>query len=227
MDDRNRIKSWSEDDRPREKLLLKGRHNLSNAELLAIILGHGTKRKSAVDLAREILALAGDDLSELARKNVKELCSVSGVGNAKAVSVLAALELAMRKKPSLEKPCITKSSDAFSLLAPVLEDLNYEEFWVLLLNRGNRLISRERISEGGITGTVIDPRRLFKLAIEHRASSIILCHNHPSGQLRPSEADLGITKQLKEAGKLLEISILDHLIVTNRGYLSFADEGLM
>lgn len=227
MDDRNRIKSWSKDDRPREKMLMNGRSSLSNAELLAIVLGNGTRSKSAVDLARELLTLADNDLSELARKSVSDLCKVGGVGMAKAITVLAALELSQRKRPSAEKPVITKSTDAFDCLAPVMEDLNYEEFWVLYLNRGNRLIARERISEGGITGTVIDPRRLYKLALDHKASGIILCHNHPSGQLRPSEADLSITKQMKEAGKLLEITVLDHLIVTNRGYLSFADEGLM
>lgn len=224
-----KILSWAEQDRPREKLLLKGKSALSDTELIAILIGSGTRSLSAVDVGKLVLAQAGNNLNELARFSVKELQKIKGIGEAKAISIVAALELGRRRKETefAQKTRITSSNDIYQLMKPELMDLPKEEFWVLLLNRANRLIRKERISSGGISGTVADPKIIFKSALEHYASSLILIHNHPSGNLKPSDADLELTRKMKAAGKLLEIPVLDHLIFSDTGYLSFTDEGLM
>lgn len=223
------IKNWSPEDRPREKLLIKGKSTLSDAELIAILLGSGTTTLSAVDLAKKILQNAGNNLNELARLSVKDLMKLKGIGEAKAITIIAALELGRRRtdvEPD-EKPKITGSADVFQLLKSDLLDIPHEEFWVLLLNRANRVVRKQQISQGGVAGTIADPKIIFKIALEELASGIILAHNHPSGNLTPSQADIDLTRKLKEAGKLLEIQVLDHIIVANKKYFSFADEGVI
>jgi DNA repair protein RadC len=223
------LKFLAEDDRPREKLINIGRQNLSDAELLAIILGSGSREETAVQLAQRILSTHQNNLSVLAKVSVNELKKFKGVGEAKAVNIAAAFELG-RRRSEVEveaKPKISTSIDAFNLLSSKLSDLPHEEFWILLLNRAHSVIKMQCISKGGISGTVVDARLILKPAIEHLASSIILCHNHPSGQLKPSEQDISLTKKLKESARLMEISILDHLIIGDQKYLSFADEGLL
>ena len=223
------IKSWSPEDRPREKLLLKGTSALSEAELIAILIGSGTAKLSAVEVAKKILQLGGNNLNELAKLTIKDLMKIKGIGEAKAITIVAALELGRRRKETTidEKPKIGSSGDAFEIVKGDLIDLPHEEFWVLLLNRANRVIKKKRISEGGVSGTVADPKIIFKMALEELASGIIVAHNHPSGNLRASQQDIDLTKKLKEAGKFLEIQLLDHLIVANQKYFSFADEGLI
>ncbi len=229
MNEFQNIKQWAEDDRPREKLMLKGKSALSDAELIAILLRSGSRKETAVDLAKRILNHVSDNLVELSKLDLKELMKFNGIGEAKALSIIAALELGKRRRESeiMLKEKIKGSKDVFEYFHANLSDSHYEEFWVLLLNRANKIIKKEMISEGGITGTVADPKRIFKVAIDHHATSIILCHNHPSGNLKPSEADIKLTKQLKEAGNLLDIAILDHIIVGEDSFFSFADEGLM
>jgi DNA repair protein RadC len=224
-----KIKSWSPEDRPREKLILKGKSALSDAELIAILLGSGTTAMSAVDLAKKVLHPADNNLHELARLTVKDLTKIKGIGQAKALTIVAALELGRRRKEleSNEKGKITGSRDAYDLLKSDLLDIAHEEFWVLLLNRANRVIRKSQISQGGVAGTVADPKIIFKLALDDLASGVILAHNHPSGNLTASQADLDLTKKLKEAGKLLDIQVLDHIIVAGQKYFSFADEGMM
>jgi DNA repair protein RadC len=224
-----KIKSWSPEDRPREKLLLKGTAALSEAELIAILIGSGTARLSAVEVARRILQHGGSNLNELARMTVSDLKKIKGIGEAKAITIVAALELGRRRKETMpeEKPKIASSGDAFSLIKSDLIDLPHEEFWILLLNRANRVIKKKRISGGGVTGTVADPKIIYKIALEELACAIIVAHNHPSGNLVASQSDIDLTKRLKEAGKFLEIQLLDHLIVANQKYFSFADEGLI
>ncbi len=226
--DTRRILSWAEEDRPREKLLLKGKAALSDAELVAILIGSGTRDLSAVDLAKIILQKANNNLNELAKLSVKDLMKIKGIGEAKAISIVSALELGRRRKESevISKPKITCSKDAYEQIKPYLLDLPHEEFWILLLDRANKVIRPLQISQGGVSGTVADTKLIFKQAIEHLASAIILVHNHPSGNLTPSQADKDLTKKLKESGILLEIPVLDHLIFTNESYFSFADEGL-
>ncbi|MFN5217429.1 MAG: RadC family protein [Sphingomonadales bacterium] len=220
------IKLWNEDDRPREKMALKGRQNLSDAELLAILIGHGTPKYSALDLGKIILQRFHGNLNELARASLQDLCTIPGIGNAKAISIMAAMELAARKKQSVSKVSrITGSRDAYEQLRGQMEDLDHEVFWVLYLNQNNRVIGAEKISEGGITGTVIDVRILLRKALERLSCGIIIAHNHPSGNLNPSEPDLKITKQIEQACKLLDVALLDHLIVGASGYYSFRDEG--
>jgi DNA repair protein RadC len=221
------IKDWAVDEKPREKLSSKGRESLSNTELLAILIGTGTRHKSAVDLAREILKLANNNLNLLARLTIKDLCTLDGVGPAKAITVIAAIELGSRKKQSLitKDQIISSSSDAYAYYGPLLEDKSYEEFWVMLLGRNNKIIKSVKLSEGGIEATVVDAKKLFKSALQHNASSLILCHNHPSGNLTPSGADIRLTKKLKLAAENLDISIIDHLIIGQGGFYSFADEG--
>ena len=223
------IKSWAEEDRPREKLLLKGRHILTDAELIAIIIGSGTKKESAVELSKRILAQFENNLNELAKLSVQDLIKFKGIGEAKAISIVAALELGRRRKetesPKREK--VITSKDIFEIFRPEFLDLPHEEFHVLLLNRTNLLIRKENVSKGGISGTVVDPKIVFKLALSYQASSIVLCHNHPSGNLKPSTEDISLTKKIKEAGRFLEIPILDHVIISDNGYFSFADEGMM
>ncbi len=223
------IKSWSPEDRPREKLLLKGTPALSDAELVAILIGSGTPKLSAVELSKKILLLGNNKLNELARLSVKDLMKIKGIGEAKAITNIAALELGRRRreKDPEEKPKISSSKDAFDLLKGDMMDLPKEEFWVLLLNRANRVAKKKRVSEGGVSGTVADPKIIYKMALEELASGIIVAHNHPSGNLQASQSDLDLTKKLKEAGKFLEIQLLDHIIIANQKYLSFADEGMM
>lgn len=221
------IKSWAEEDRPREKLLHKGKAALSDAELLAILLGSGSKDESAVGLAQKILHSVGQNLNELGRRSIAELQTFKGVGPAKAIAIAAATELGRRRQMSrlADKPQISSSRSAFEAIAPTIVDLQYEEFWILNLNRANRVMSKTKISSGGVAGTVVDAKIVFRRALHAEASSIILCHNHPSGSLRPSEADLELTKKLVAAGKAVDITVLDHLIVSDQGYYSFADEG--
>ena len=223
------IKSWSPEDRPREKLLSKGISSLSDAELIAILIGSGTAKLSAVDVAKKVLAYVENNLDSLAKLTVKELMKAKGIGEAKAITIVAALELGRRRKDQSpdEKPKIDGSKTAFDLIKGDLMDLPHEEFWVILLNRANRVIRKKRVSEGGVSGTVADPKIIFKLAVDELASGIIVVHNHPSGNLKPSESDINLTKKIKEAGKVLEIAMLDHLIIAHDRYFSFADEGLV
>lgn len=223
------IKEWAVEDRPREKVLVNGVRALSEAELIAILIGSGNSDESAVELSRRILASVNNNLNELGRKTISDLQKFKGIGEAKAITIMAALELGRRRKESepTERPKINSSTDAANIFNPLLGDLPHEEFWVLLLNRNNLVIDKMIISRGGITGTVIDVRIIMKMALECLACSIILCHNHPSGNLIPSEADKEITRKIKDAGKLFDISVLDHVIVGNNSYFSFADEGLI
>ncbi len=223
------IKSWAEDDRPREKLLAKGEIALSNAELIAILIGSGTQKVTAVDLAKQILNAVGNNLNELARLSIKDLREFKGIGEAKAISIITALELGRRRRKAdiLDRRKIGSSKDVFELMQPVLADLGHEEFHVVFLSNSNRIISRKAISSGGITGTVADVRMIMKQAIDQRATAMILCHNHPSGTTRPSQADIHLTKKVKEAGEILDVKVLDHIIVTLKDYYSFADEGML
>jgi DNA repair protein RadC len=223
------IKNWADDDKPREKMMKLGKSALSNAELMTILISTGTKKKSALDLSKEILQLAKNDLNILARFSVKDLCKVDGIGPAKAISIIAAIELGGRRQAhtAMEKKSIKTSQDAFEMIKSTLQDLTYEEFWIYTLTQKNNVIGAYKISEGGITGTVVDSRKIFKMALDDKATGMILFHNHPSGNVKPSEADNKITKQLKEAGKLLDINVMDHIIVAETNYFSYADEGLM
>lgn len=223
------IKSWAEEDRPREKLLLKGKASLSEAELIGILIGSGTASLSAVDLAKQILNASENNLNSLAKLSVKDLTKFRGIGEAKAISIVAALELGRRRKNQeiIKNPKIGSSQDVYEYLRGDLLDLQHEEFWVLLLSRSNEIIKKKLISSGGVSGTVADPKLIFKSALEELASAIILVHNHPSGNLKPSSQDMSLTKKMKEAGLVLEIPVLDHLIFTNESYFSFADEGIL
>lgn len=224
-----RIKDWALEDRPREKLIAKGIGSLSDAELIAVLIGSGNRYESAVDLSRRILQGVNNNLNQLGKKNLKSLTAIKGIGEAKAVSIIAALELGRRRKLAdlSVKTRIRESKKVFELMQPILADLPHEEFWVLYLNRANIVIDKKRISQGGISGTVIDVRLIMKNGIEHLASSVILCHNHPSGNLKPSDADLKITEKMKKAGDILDIKVLDHLIIADNTYFSMADEGLI
>jgi DNA repair protein RadC len=223
------INKWAEDDRPREKLELKGRHALSDAELLAILIATGTRSESAVDLSKRLLQKASNNLIELSKMCLSDLLKEKGIGRAKAMAIMAALELGRRRNESgaisLEK--ITQSRQAFEIFRSLMGDVQYEQFWMLLLNRGNRLMRKIPISEGGISGTVVDPKKIFNIVLEFHASSIIIGHNHPSGNLEPSEADTRLTRKIRDAGTLLDIALLDHIIVGDDGYYSFADQGTM
>ena len=223
------IKSWAEADRPREKLLLKGKAALSDAELIAILIGSGTASLSAVDLSKQILASQQHDLHNLARLSVKELTKFKGIGEAKAITIVAALELGRRRKEAepQKRIKITCAKDVYDLMKPELLDLGHEEFWIILLNRSNTVMRKQLISSGGVSGTVADPKIIFKHTIENLASSVILVHNHPSGNLKPSEQDIRLTKKMTEAGKLLETPVLDHIIFSDQGYFSFAEENLL
>ena len=223
------IKAWAEADRPREKLLLQGRRQLTDAELIAILIGSGSRTETAVDLSKRILGFYQNDLAKIAKLSVKELSKFKGIGEAKAIAIVAALELGRRRKEvENDGPQkISSSKDAYLMLKSEFEDLPHEEFWVLLLNRANFVIGKHFISKGGQAGTVVDPKIIFKIALEHNAAYIVLAHNHPSGNLKPSAADISITKKLKESGLLLELPIFDHLIITDQSYLSLADEALM
>jgi DNA repair protein RadC len=223
------IKDWAVEDRPREKLLSKGARSLSDAELMAILISSGNLEETAVELSRRILASVDNNLNELGRRNIEFLKTFNGIGEAKAVTIAAALELGKRRKETdgANNHKITGSKDAADHFFPLLGDLNHEEFWVMLLNRGNKVLEKFMISQGGIAGTVIDVRIILKPAIEKLASSIILCHNHPSGTMQASDADLQITRKIKQAADLLDIAVLDHIIIGQNQYLSFADEGLL
>jgi DNA repair protein RadC len=223
------IKDWAKDDRPREKLLLKGAENLSNSELLAILIHHGTRERTAIDLAKDILRLSKDSLSELGKLSIKELMRIKGIGLAKAITIAASLELGRRRQTLLtkEKRTISSSTDIAQYLQSALRDYRHEVFGVIFLNRANRITHFEIISEGGITSTVADPRIIIKKALEENAVNIILSHNHPSGNLKPSEADIDLTQKIKQAAGLFDILVLDHIIVSDEGYYSFADEGVL
>lgn len=224
-----KIKSWAPEDRPREKLISRGAAALTDAELIAILLATGTPAVSAVELARRLLQMADNNIDDLARLSVKDLMKVRGIGEAKAITIIGALELGRRRRDAdpAEKPQIMGSHDCFSILKGHLQDLAHEEFWVVFVNRANRLIRKHRISQGGVAGTVADPKIIFKLAVSDLACGIVLAHNHPSGNLTPSQADIELTKKIKQAGQLLEIQVLDHLILSGRKYFSFADEGML
>lgn len=223
------IKTWAEEDRPREKLSQQGRRALSDAELVAILIGSGSTTESAVDLSKRILNACKNDLNALAKLSIQDLSKFKGIGEAKAISIIAALELGRRRKEAniLETNSITTSKDIYNILAPYYIDLPHEEFWVLLLNKGNKVLEKTLISKGGLASTIADPKIIFKAALNHQASNVILTHNHPSGTLKPSNADISLTKKLIEGGKILDIAILDHVIFTDKGYFSFADEGLL
>jgi DNA repair protein RadC len=223
------IKNWAEDDRPREKLLHKGAAALSNSELIAILLNNGSKNKSAVELAKEILRLGHDNLNELGRLSLNDFKQIKGIGEAKSITIAAALELGRRRQAtaSLDKPVIKSSKDIAQYLQALLKDHLYEVFAVVFLNRANKINHFEIISRGGITGTVADPRIILKKALEEDATSIVLCHNHPSGNLRPSLADEELTKKIKLAAAYFDIKVTDHIIVSDEGFYSFADEGIL
>jgi DNA repair protein RadC len=225
----NSIKNWAADDRPREKLMTKGPHSLSDSELVAILISNGYKEKSAVDLAKEILKLGSNNLNELGKLSISSFQKIKGIGEAKAITIAAALELGRRRHAAahLDKAVIKSSSDIAQYLRAMIKDLNHEVFGVLYLNKANKINHFEIISRGGISGTVADPRIIFKKALEAEATSIILCHNHPSGNLKPSRADEDLTAKLQQAARYLDIILLDHIIVSEQGYYSFADEGLL
>lgn len=229
QENKHSIKQWAKDDRPREKLLLKGAENLSNSELLAILIHNGTIDKTAVDLGKEVLKLGKDNLAELGKLSVKELMKIKGIGEAKAITIAAALELGRRRQAasSLEKSVVGSSNDIAAYLRTALKDYRHEVFAVIFLNRANKINHFEIVSAGGITGTVADPRVILKKALEENAVSIILCHNHPSGSLKPSRADEELTNKIKEAAKYFDIKVIDHIIVSEDGYYSFADEGIL
>ena len=223
------IKNWSQDDQPREKLRDKGKSVLSDAELVAILIGSGNRQESAVALCKRILASVDNNLSELGKLSVKQLMQFKGIGEAKAISITAALELGRRRRgeEALEKKKITSSVSVFELLQPVIGELPHEEFWIVYVNNSNKVIQKNQLSKGGITGTLVDVRLVLKNALEIGATGIILAHNHPSGTLKPSEADKQLTKKLKTAAESLDIKVLDHLIITEKAYFSFADENML
>ena len=223
------IKNWSQDDQPREKLRDKGKATLSDAELVAILIGSGNTDESAVALSKRILASVNNNLNELGKLSLKQLMEFKGIGEAKAISIIAALELGRRKRgeEALKKHKITSSKSVFELMQPIIGELPHEEFWIIYVNNSNKVIRKNQLSKGGITGTLVDVRIVLKNALEVGATGIILVHNHPSGTLNPSEADKQLTKKLKTAGESLDIKVLDHLIITEKAYFSFADENLL
>ena len=223
------IKSWAEEDRPREKLSIQGRRSLSDAELIAILIGSGSRHESAVELSKRILHKCENDLNYLGKLGIQELSEFKGIGEAKAISIIAAMELGRRRKESQRKQhlLVRSSKDVYEYIRPQFADLNHEEFWIMLLSRSNKITSRHLISKGGQAGTVADPKIIFNIALQNHAASVILSHNHPSGNLRPSQADIDLTRKLKAAGVFLDMPVLDHLIVTDSGFFSFTDEGLI
>ena len=222
------ITNWSEDDKPREKLMLKGKSSLSDAELIAILIGSGSRNESAVGLSKRILASVDNNLNALGKLSITQLMNFKGIGEAKAISIFSALELGRRRRAedAVELTKITSSKMIFEIMQPIIGELPHEEFWIVYLNNSNKIISKSQLSKGGITGTLVDVRLVFKMALEMGATGLILCHNHPSGTLIPSDADKQITRKLKLAGESLEIKVLDHLIVTEANYFSFVDEGI-
>jgi DNA repair protein RadC len=222
------INQWAEDDRPREKLLLKGKSALSDSELLAILIGSGSRNESAVQLCQRILASVNNNLNLLGKLSIQQLTQFKGIGEAKAIAIIAALELGRRRRieETNELDKITSSKAVFEIMQPIIGELAHEEFWVLYLNNSNKVIHKAQLSKGGITGTIVDSRIIFKTALEYNATSLILTHNHPSGKLLASEADKEVTKKLKLAGQQMDILVLDHIIITETGYYSFNDEGI-
>ncbi|MFL9845832.1 RadC family protein [Flavobacterium rhizosphaerae] len=223
------IKFWAEDDKPREKLMLKGKAALSDAELIAILIGSGSRNESAVELSKRILKSADNNLNALGKLSVKQLMNFKGIGEAKAVSIAAAMELGRRRREEdvLDLKQITSSRSVFEIMQPIIGELPHEEFWIIYLNNSNKVIYKTQLSKGGLTGTIVDVRLVYKTALEHNAVAIILVHNHPSGVLKPSEQDKQVTRQLKAAGHALDVKVLDHVIVTEHSYMSFADEGIL
>lgn len=225
------IKSWAEEDRPREKLILKGKHTLSESELIAILVRTGTKEKTAVDVAKDLMRKVNNDLDALGKLSVKDILNfgLPGIGETKAITIVAALELGRRRLTSevKDKEKIITSRDAYDMLYPLVADKSHEEFWIVLLNRGNKVIEKILVSSGGLTGTVADVRMIFNHAIKSQATSLVLCHNHPSGNVSPSQTDIDLTKKLVKAGETLDIKVVDHLIIGENKYYSFADEGLL
>ncbi|MEN8125081.1 MAG: DNA repair protein RadC [Bacteroidota bacterium] len=223
------IKNWNENDRPREKLLNKGKFTLSDAELLAILIGSGNQDENAVALSKRILASVQNNLNELGRLTVNDLIKFKGIGEAKAITIITALELGLRRRleEALEKTKITCSNDVFEVMQPLIGTLQHEEFWIIFLNNSNKILDKTLLSKGGLTGTLVDSRIVYKKAMELSATGIILCHNHPSGTVKPSTSDINLTKKLKNAGDILDIKVLDHLIITEKKFTSFADENLM
>lgn len=222
------ITNWAEDDKPREKLMLKGKSVLSDAELIAILIGSGSRNESAVDLSKRILASVNHNLNALGKLSIAQLMNFKGIGEAKAISIIAAMELGRRRKNEdvVELTKITSSKAVFEVMQPIIGELSHEEFWVLFLNNSNKILFKTQLSKGGMTGTMVDVRIVYKIAFEQNATAIILVHNHPSGKLQASDADIQITKKIKTAGQQLDIPVLDHIIVTETGYYSFADEGI-
>ncbi len=222
------IKQWADADRPIEKLLAKGERHLSDAELLAILIGSGSQDENVLDLSKRILNAVENNLDALGKLSLNDFMKFKGIGKVKATAISAALEIGRRRQQSdlSEKPKIYSSSSVYKIMSPLLQDLNHEQFWVLFLNRANRVIKKIQVSQGGVAGTVVDAKIIFKYALEHLACSLILCHNHPSGNLNPSQADINITKKLKKAGTVLDIEVLDHLIIAGKAYYSFCDEGI-
>jgi DNA repair protein RadC len=223
------LTTWAVEELPREKVLANGVFYLSDSELLAILLGSGTKNKTAVELARQVLKESGNSLQELGKQSISDLIKIKGIGPAKAITLLAALELGRRRAgmQHSEKMPVKSSETVFKIFHPLMGDLEHEEFWLLMLNRANRVLGKYKVSQGGLSGTVIDTRIILKKALDNLASSIIVCHNHPSGNKQPSDADVKITEKLKKAAEMLEIKLLDHLIIADKSYFSFADEGLI
>jgi DNA repair protein RadC len=223
------IKEWDDADRPREKLLAKGKQALSHAELIAILLGSGNRNESAVDLAKRILKSVENSLPELSKMSIAELMKFKGIGEAKAISIVAAMELGKRRlgADAFERKKIASSRDVFEIFQAELADSQYEEFWILLLNRANKIMKKVKISDGGVSGTVADPKRIFRAAIDNMASSIILCHNHPSGNIQASSADRDLTRKIINGAKYFDISVLDHVIIGDGKFYSFADDGRM
>ncbi len=223
------IKKWNDDDKPREKMLLKGQSSLSDAELIAILIGTGSKNESAVGLAKRILVSVDNNLNELTKLSVSELLKFKGIGEAKAISIITALELGKRKRlqKALSQSVVNCSKSVYEIMQPIIGDLRHEEFWIIYLNNSNKIVYKTQLSKGGLTGTFVDIRLVFKKAIEVLSTGVILCHNHPSGTLKPSKADKGLTLKIQKAGKTLDIKVLDHLIITENAYFSFADTNLL
>ena len=228
-DNKISIKAWAEEDRPREKLSGQGRRALTDAELIAILIGSGSRTESAVELSKRILHHYDNDLNNLGKASIAELSRFKGIGEAKAISIIAALEVGRRRNETETKVLdeVKGSKDAYNIMRRTFMDLNHEEFWILLLNRSAKVLAKELISKGGLTGTVADPKIIFNIALQQHAASIVLLHNHPSGNLTPSQLDIDLTKKIAAAGKMLDINVLDHLIVTNEGFYSFTDEGVI
>jgi DNA repair protein RadC len=222
------ITNWSEDDKPREKLMLKGKSVLSDAELIAILIGSGSRNESAVDLSKRILASVDHNLNALGKLSIAQLMNFKGIGEAKAISIIAAMELGRRRRneDAVELTKIRSSKAVFEVMQPIIGELTHEEFWVLFLSNSNKILFKSQLSKGGMTGTMVDVRIVFKIAFEQNATAIILTHNHPSGKLQASDADIQITKKIKTAGQQLDIPVLDHIIITENGYYSFVDEGI-